>query len=159
MNLSFLHDPANISGWTSSMTQPTPLAFYEHFSWAVLAQPVLQRSYIYDKYNVLSIVVLSWLYVYTHLICYAGHSFCSNPINYRVVKHWIHLLAIQVLAAIPFHAKAQVHWESHSPGPKEEIKDRVRFGYLTFPENRDNPDTRESYRHEPGMQPMCGLRV
>ncbi|TVQ84304.1 MAG: hypothetical protein EA393_14560, partial [Bacteroidetes bacterium] len=61
------------------------------------------------------------------------------------MKPRILLLAILVLAAIPFNTLAQIQWELHPIELDEEIKDRVRFGYLAVPENRNNPDSREIF--------------
>lgn len=61
------------------------------------------------------------------------------------MKPLIFFLAILVLAAIPFHSKSQIEWKPHPIELDDEIKDRVRFGYLPVPENPNNPDSREIY--------------
>jgi pimeloyl-ACP methyl ester carboxylesterase len=61
------------------------------------------------------------------------------------MKSRILLLAILVFATIPLHARSQIQWEPHPIKLDEEIKDRIRFGYLAVPENRNNPDSREIY--------------
>ena len=50
-----------------------------------------------------------------------------------------------VVAALPLQAQPQIQWEPHPVELDEEIKDRVRFGFLLVPENRNNPDSREIY--------------
>lgn len=61
------------------------------------------------------------------------------------MKHRILLLAILVFTAIPLHVQSQIQWEPHPVKLDEEIKDRVRFGFLPVPENRSNPGSREIF--------------
>jgi len=61
------------------------------------------------------------------------------------MKQFLLLIAILVFAAIPLYVQSQIRWEPHPVELDEEIKDRVRFGYLPVPENRNNPDSREIY--------------
>lgn len=55
------------------------------------------------------------------------------------------LITIQAIVCLPLISNAQIQWEPHPIELNKEIKDRVRFGFLPVPENRNNPDSREIY--------------
>ncbi len=58
---------------------------------------------------------------------------------------YIFFIILLIAPNINVHAQPQIQWEPHPIELDEEIKDRVRFGFLPVPENRNNPDSREIY--------------
>lgn len=55
------------------------------------------------------------------------------------------LIAILLLLNICFHGRAQIQWKTYPQQLSEELKDRVKYGFLTVPENYEEEASRDIF--------------